>query len=740
MDMRIALDPECNQVLLDIYELLMTWNTDEKAVLHKICERLVISRSYHMAWGALFEADHALHIVAAAGIDVSRIIGEKIEPTKDDLGTENHANPIATCINFLSPASLDAGLMALHHTTFLELPKQVQHMPAMLYPLALQGKAIGLICIVSENTRPLSQHDHLMLLIASRHTGFALGMLRAFAAKDTALADLQLAAAVFDNSLEGIFITDDQGSILVANSAVSRITEYSNEELVGQNPRLFQSGRHDRIFYSALWKSVTHTGQWQGEIWNRRKNGEVYPQWLSISAIRDQHGLTQHYIGIFIDISAQKEAELRLDYLAHHDKLTSLPNRDLFNDRLTVAIAHSKRTGKPLAVLFIDLDHFKYVNDTFGHITGDELLQAAARRISGCLREEDTLSRMGGDEFTVLLQHFNNREEIGLVASKIVHAMKSPFMIGQHELYVTASIGISIHPDDGDNPETLLKNSDAAMYRAKNDGRNCIQYFKLSMEGDSMQRIEIDRDLHRALLQEEFRVFYQPQVDLAQNKVVGVEALIRWQPEQGRLILPGQFIPMAEETGLIVEIGEWVLREACAQMKEWLDDGMPPLRIAVNLSAQQFRKVDFSKIVAGILSDTGLPPQMLELELTESIAMHHAEDTVSTLNRLKALGVQISIDDFGTGYSSLSYLKRFPVDRLKVDRSFVEGIADDPSNAAITLAIIAMAHSLGISVIAEGVETEEQLDFLRMHHCNEVQGYYLGHPMPADEIESLIQG
>jgi EAL domain-containing protein (putative c-di-GMP-specific phosphodiesterase class I) len=366
------------------------------------------------------------------------------------------------------------------------------------------------------------------------------------------------------------------------------------------------------------------------------------------------------------------------------------------------------------------------------------LLRAAAQRIQGSLREEDTLSRISGDEFTVLLQHFDTREEVGLVAGKILSAMKAPFGIGEHELYITASIGISMHPEDGDHPELLLKNSDTAMYHAKSDGRGGLRFFMPSMEGHSIKRLELERHLHYALEQNEFQLFYQPQFDLNTGRLTGVESLLRWQRPDVGLVSPGDFIPLAEETGLIVPIGEWVLRTACTQGRIWGRAGAGLLRLAVNISARQFGRADFCETVGTILSDTGFPPDCLELELTESLAMHHAEETVLTLKKLKALGVQVSIDDFGTGYSSLNYLKRFPVDSLKIDKSFVDGIADDPNDAAIVIAIIAMAHSMGLGVIAEGVETQEQLEFLKLHHCNEVQGFLLGRPMPSEQIGKLL--
>ena len=730
MDMPIGLDPEQAKNLLDIHSALMTWNVDEQAVLQSVCGKLSSMRSGLGIFCALPDDAGELRIAAAAGVWGAAITGLS-------LGEAAGQDALGRCVQTGVSIILEDGLSALGCESLEIVPAAILQQEAVLHPLTSQGTGIGLIGVVGRKRSRRSLADPFLFQMVAQHAGFALGILRAFAQRDAVIGELQLAAAVFDSSLDAIVITDSQGTILKANAAATRITGYSADELLGRNPRIFQSDRHDRAFYAELWRSVMQDGRWQGEIYNRRKNGEVYPELLSISAIRDERGAIGNFISIFIDISAQKETERRLDYMAHYDGLTGLPNRDLFNDRLLVALAQAKRSSRPIAVLFIDLDHFKYVNDTFGHAMGDELLRAVARRMQGSLRVEDTLSRISGDEFIILLQHFDTREGVGLVADKILSAMKLPFGIGEHEIYISASIGISIYPEDGDHPELLLKNSDTAMYHAKSDGRGGARFFMSSMESHSIKRLELERHLHHALEQEEFLLSYQPQFDLGSGQLTGVEALLRWQRPDVGLVSPQNFIPLAEETGLIVPIGEWVLRTACAQGCAWGRSGAGLLRVAVNISARQFGRADFCETVGTILSDTGFPPDCLELELTESLAMHHAEETVLTLKKLKALGVQISIDDFGTGYSSLSYLKRFPVDSLKIDKSFVDGIADDPNDAAIVIAIIAMAHSMGLGVIAEGVETEEQLDFLKLHHCNEVQGFLLGRPMPPELIGKL---
>lgn len=439
-----------------------------------------------------------------------------------------------------------------------------------------------------------------------------------------------------------------------------------------------------------------------------------------------------------MDITRQKEAENCLTYPAFHDELTGLANRDSFHDRLNMAILQAKRRQTGCAVLFIDLDNFKYVNDTFGHAKGDLLLQKAGERIKMCLRENDALARMGGDEFTVLLHDFDSRDDVALTARRINEVFGSPIFLDDQELYISASIGISCFPEDGDTPSVLMKHADAAMYGAKNNGRKIHYFFQAGMESYSIRRMEMEQHLRHALEHDEFRVFYQPQINLVSGKIVGAEALLRWQRTGVGLVYPDQFILLAEETGLIVPIGEWVLREASAQCRSWRQKGWEDLRISVNLSCHQFKQANLSSMVANILKETGLEPGFLDLELTENIAMRHVEASLKTLKMLKRSGVQLSIDDFGTGYSSLSYLKQFPIDRMKIDRSFISDIANDPNDAAIVVAIIAMAHCLGLEVIAEGVETDEQLKFLKMHGCDDVQGYFLGHPVPAGEFTEQL--
>lgn len=555
----------------------------------------------------------------------------------------------------------------------------------------------------------------------------------------TAEAELRLAARVFEHAGEAIMVTDADNRIVKVNPAFTAITGYSAAEVLGETPARFKSGRHDAAFYQAMWRSLSETDAWEGEIWDRRRDGVVYPKWLTISAMRDNQGELRHYVALFTDISERKRSEERIRHLAEHDSLTGLPNRSLLQDRLRQAMARAEREHARLALLFVDLDRFKLVNDSLGHAVGDALLQEVAHRLQSTVRASDTVSRQGGDEFLILLADIEQNEDAGRVAQKMLEVLSEPCHLASHELRITPSIGISLYPDDSVDLETLIKSADIAMYQAKESGRHTYQFYTGDMNQRAAERLSVEIGLRRALEKGEMLLHYQPQIDLASGRIVGLEALLRWRhPEQG-LIPPGQFIPIAEDSGLIVPIGEGVLHEACRQSLAWRAAGLPAVPIAVNLSAAQFRKPGLESLLRDILAATGLPPALLELELTERIVMNQEEETVAILGRLHALGVRLSIDDFGTGYSSLSYLKRFPIQKLKVDQSFVRDVANDSNDAAIVRGIVSLAHSLGLGVIAEGVETREQRDFLRELGCEQAQGYYFSRPLPPDEIETLLR-
>ncbi len=547
--------------------------------------------------------------------------------------------------------------------------------------------------------------------------------------------ELNLYATVFTNASEGMTITDADARIIAVNPAFTFITGYTLEEVGGQTPAVLGSGRQDEAFYRDMWATLNRDGQWQGEIWNRRRDGEIFPEWLSITAVPNSSGDTpSHYIGIFSDITDRKAAEARIHHLAHHDALTNLPNRTLLQDRLDQAILQSRRRERHAAVLFIDLDRFKPINDTLGHEVGDALLTQVARRCQRAVRETDTVARHGGDEFVVVLPELDNAQDAAVLARKLLAALGEPYRLGEHELTVTASIGIALYPEDGQSASMLLRNADAAMYGAKADGRNAFQFYSAELNTASLGELLLENQLRGALDRDELVLFYQPKVDGRSGQLAGAEALLRWRHPELGLLAPGRFVPAAEESGLIVPIGEWVLRSACRQMRAWLDAGLQPPPVAVNLSAQQLAHQDLVALVHDALSSHRLPAGMLELELTETMLMRDVDHTIEVLARLRAMGVRLAIDDFGSGYSSLAYLKLFEVDVLKIDRSFVNDIRSDGAEGTIAAAVIALAHSLGQQVVAEGVENDYQRDFLARHHCDQFQGYLFGRPEPVADF------
>ena len=550
---------------------------------------------------------------------------------------------------------------------------------------------------------------------------------------------LLLLASVFANSIQGIYITSPEGNIERVNPAFTTITGYTAEEVIGRNPRLFKSGRHDKAFYQEMWATVRERGRWQGEIWDRRKSGEAYPVWLSITAIKDPQDRTTHFLAIFHDITEIKHGEEQLKHQANHDALTGLPNRQLFNDRLEWALAHARRYRLKLALLFLDLDNFKSINDSLGHHMGDIFLQEVAQRLKVCCRAEDTVARLGGDEFIIILPEVKNEQGTVHMAQRIVQSFLKPIHLGGHDLFPSASIGITMFPSDGADVATLVKNADMAMYKAKELGRNSYVMYTETMNRDVVRRLALETSLRQALEREEFRVYYQPKVNIQTGAISGMEALVRWQRSENDLVLPGEFIPVAEETGLIFLLGEWVLRTACRQARLWHDQGFPNLSISVNLSAKQFQDENLILLVKRSLKESGLPAKDLNLEITEHIVMVDTQISGRIMAELKKMGVNISIDDFGTGYSSLRYLKRFPLVELKIDKSFIRDLPDHPDDVTIVKAILSLAHSLNLRVVAEGVESVQQYRFMRSHGCDEIQGYLYSPPLAPEECTRLLK-
>jgi diguanylate cyclase (GGDEF)-like protein/PAS domain S-box-containing protein len=553
---------------------------------------------------------------------------------------------------------------------------------------------------------------------------------------------LSIAAIAFE-SQEGMFITDASNIILKVNRSYTLITGYSAEEVIGKSPNILKSGREDTHFYASMWDSINHNGSWIGEIWNRRKNGELFPCQLNITAVKDAENQVTNYVATMIDISFSKAASDEIKMLAFFDSLTHLPNRRMLTERLAKALVTCARNDLMGAVLFMDIDHFKNINDTLGHDVGDIFLQEVAQRLTHCMRAGDTVARLGGDEYVVLLEGLDSdgltaASEVEACALKILHALSQIYHLGAHQLHSTVSIGATLFDKNNTSIDELLKQADIAMYEAKNSGRNSLRFFDPKMQFAITARTELERELRVAVKERQFKLYYQLQVD-RKNQVLGAEVLIRWQHPQRGMISPADFIPLSEETGLILEIGQWVLDTACAQLKVWEQDPRKNhLKLSVNVSAKQFHQANFVQQVESTIARHRVNPSLLNLELTESMLLSDTESTITCMNQFKKLGVNFELDDFGTGYSSLQYLKKLPLYQLKIDQSFVRDITEDANDRALVATIIILAHSLGLKVIAEGVETAEQLQYLKDNDCDHYQGYYFNQPLPIEEFEALL--
>ena len=551
--------------------------------------------------------------------------------------------------------------------------------------------------------------------------------------------NLRLAAKVIETTNEAVLIADADFRVTSVNPAFTEITGYQPREVIGKAPPFITALESDSLLTAKMWDAIKKQGHWEGELWNKRRNGEDYAERLSISAITDSAGRVQQYAALIGDITKRKQDEERIRHQANYDALTGLPNRTLFLDRLNQSLVRMKRTGKKLGLLFIDLDGFKLVNDTLGHDIGDMLLQEASRRLIDCIRKGDTIARLGGDEFTVIMPDLDDPRNAPMVAQRVLDALAKAFNLAGHETFVSGSIGITIYPDDATRASDLLRNADAAMYRAKDHGKANYQFFTADLNEAVKERLILKNGLVRARDRDEFSLHYQPKLEIDSGRVTGVEALMRWHSHELGSVAPDRFIPVMEESGLAMDIGEWVLRTACAQKVAWRAAGLPAFRVAVNLSARQLREPNFVSLVERVLKDTGVDPEELEIEITENMLMSDTTNTVMALSALHDMGIEVAMDDFGTGYSSLSYLKRFPIDTIKIDRAFIADIATKPGDVEIVKAIITMGHSLNRKVAAEGVETQEQLSILAEYACDELQGYFFCPPLPTERLTTFLQ-
>jgi diguanylate cyclase (GGDEF)-like protein/PAS domain S-box-containing protein len=549
---------------------------------------------------------------------------------------------------------------------------------------------------------------------------------------------LQLAAEVFDNSQEGIMVTDHENLIVAVNPAFTAITGYSDLDVLGKNPKILSSGKQGSDFYASLWRQLHADGFWKGELWNRRKDGEIIPKWFSINVVKDSYGKTVNHVAIFSDISERKRSEAKIDFLAHHDALTKLPNRVLLRDRFLQAQIVAMRNQSGIALMFMDLDNFKYINDNYGHHAGDQTLISVVQQLSLQIRNSDTVCRQGGDEFIVILPELNDLEIISRIAQNILQSLAQPIALTDKSVNISASIGIAIYPNDGDDFETLLRHADAAMYDAKMSGKNAFRFYTEDMNQAAQDKMKLRASLHNALMLNEFEIYYQPQINLCNGYITGVEALIRWNHPDFGMISPDRFIPLAEECGLIIPIGEWVLKTACKQGHSWRAEGHDNLSMAVNISALQLNRGILLGLVKTALHESNLAPQALELELTESTLLYDVPGALTTITELKGMGIRFAIDDFGTGYSSLAYLKQIKVDKLKIDKSFIQELGANADDLAIVQAIIQLGKTLQLRIIAEGVETPEQLSILKAYGCDDAQGYLCGRPQSAQAMGEML--
>lgn len=719
---------QCNQAIVRC--------ANEQQLFPIMCQDAVEFGGMKMAWIGLLDADTQLvKPVASFGVGTDYLQDIQIST---DPSQAIGRGPTGTAIRESHPVWCQDFLNTIATAPWHERGKEFGWHSSASLPLRRNNKVVGTFTFYSSEINAFDESAQTLLIEMASDISFALTSYATEENRKKTESELKIAAKVFAQSSEGFMVTDASNNIISTNKAFTDITGYSAEEALGKNPRILSSGRHNKDFYQTIWAAIQTQSFWAGEIWNRRKDGSLFPAWLTISRVIDEQGHISEYVGTLNDITQRKKSEENIHRLAHFDALTGLPNRTLLNDRFTQAIGNALRNQEKIAVLFLDLDHFKNINDTLGHRIGDEILIEVAKRMVSTVRDVDTVSRLGGDEFILVLSNID-ANGAAHVAEKLLATISRSYLLAGQELAITPSIGIAMYPNDGTDIDSLSMCADTAMYRAKQDGRNNFRFFAPEMQTKSSRALLLDNALRNALERNQFSLHYQPQISMQNGRVVGAEALLRWNhPELGS-ISPAEFIPIAESGGQILPIGEWVLRTTAQQLSQWIAAGMTPLTIAVNLSAVQFRLDSFPELVSKILEEAKLPPRYLELELTEGVAMEDPNSAIQIMDELHHRGIRMSIDDFGTGYSSLSYLKRFKIYKLKIDQSFVRDISVDPEDKAIVSAVISLASSLGMKTIAEGVETSEQMAFLRLQGCDEIQGYYFSKPLPADEFLAYLQ-
>lgn len=711
----LAVLGECNQVILQVH--------DRHELLSRIGELLRERGRFPVAW------------FATIGDEGDMVFADSsVAPTVDRLLSRLAAPASGDCAVALRRCRLiGSGLSGAEELTALGLEAAIH------LPLEFKGVIHGCIGLMGTEKELFAEDIERQLADLAGNLARALDAIAQEEARRAAEKKLQLARQIFENNAEGIIVTDAANRIVMVNKAFTQLTGYGADEVLGCNPSLLASGRQDDQFYQTMWTSLQAKGEWRGEIINRRKNGEFYPEFLTISIVRDDCGTVTHYVAVFADLTARKQVEEKLEFLAHYDPLTALPNRILFTDRLGRSLSQAARKGQRVALYFLDLDRFSLINDTFGPAGGDRLLQEVSRRLQTAVNDNGSVSRMGGDEFAIFAEALATPAEAAAFAHRIQDAMKAPLRWNEQEIHVSASIGVGVYPDDGEDVETLVKNADSAMYQAIGDGGNTVRFFHQDMNEHSIQRLQLEGKLHHALDRGEFSVCFQPFIEPTTGRLIGAEALLRWtHPDVGSYSNPAAFIPLLEETGLITSVGEWVIVRAIEEATAWRDLADKDMVVAVNLSAVQLADDNFPQRLEKIIRAHGLQPHNLEIELTESTVMKDPVRGIRLLGELRALGVQISVDDFGTGYSSLSYLKRLPITTLKIDRSFVMDIPEDDQALTIAQAIIAMGHSLGLQIIAEGIESPAQANILRDAGVDIAQGYFYGHPMSARDFRQFV--